>query len=319
LASSGGIGEENSWLRWGDYQCLRFNNALASTVLKTLDEETMSRGFTLMSAGGEGAKQPLEYIKNTLDTYYASLQSAQSKAQNSTTPAEHSQSDTGLNASDLLSDSDNHEADQAIRLQPHFLTLLHVFAEEIIAGKTNVLSKFNLLQGQYKPKGPGISLGFNWKPLAAVAVVWFITLISAQLLNAAKTDREAEQYHQQAESLYRSYFPNDKRIVNVKSQTLAHLKRAGTGGAGAGMLELLHPAGKVIHQLNKANTNRPLQINRISFEERLNELRLDISAKKFDQLDQLKVSLEKQGLSVEIGSAVAQGQGIESRIKIKRS
>ena len=46
---------------------------------------------------------------------------------------------------------------------------------------------------------------------------------------------------------------------------------------------------------------------------------MDISAKQFDQLDQLKAILEKQGLSVEIGSAVAQGQGIESRIKIKRA
>jgi type II secretion system protein L len=317
------VGEQSSWLRQGqcqgEPQGLRFNNTLATTVLKSLDKETMSRGFTLMSAGGENAKRPLEHIKNTLEAYYASISPAQAGAENGAEQAEvSSEGETALSASDLISDIGTQETDALIQLQPHLLSPLYAFAEEILSGKANVLSQFNLLQGQYKAKGPGISLGFNWKPLAVVAAIWFISLMSLQLMNAAKFNREAEQYQQQAENLYRSYFPSDKRIVDVKSQTLAHLRRAGVTGQGAGLLELFHPAGKVVHQFNKQNSGSPLRINRVSFEERLKELRLDISAKKFDQLDQLKATLEKQGLSVEIGSAVAQGQGIESRIKIKR-
>ena len=312
------VGEKNSWLRHGEYKGLRFNTALATSVLKSLDKDSMSRGFTLMSAGGENAKHTLEHVKNTLEAYYASQVPAEG-ASGSEQDEISNESETALSASDLISDLGAKETSTLIQLQPHFLSPLHVFTEEILSGKTNVLSQFNLLQGQYKAKGPGISLGFNWKPLAAVAAIWFISLLSLQLMNAAKFNHEAEQYQQQAENLYRSYFPGDKRIVDVKSQTLAHLKRAGITGQGAGMLELFHPAGKVVHQFNKQNAGSPLRINRVSFEERLKELRLDISAKQFDQLDQLKVILEKQGLSVEIGSAVAQGQGIESRIKIKRA
>ena len=312
------VGEKNSWLRHGECKGLRFNTTLATSVLKSLDKETMSRGFTLMSAGDENAKHSLEHIRNTLEAYYASQPPAEAVSgaeQGEIT----NESETALKAADLISDLGAQETNTLIQLQPHFLSPLHVFAEEILSGKTQVLSQFNLLQGQYKAKGPGISLGFNWKPLAAVAAIWFISLLSLQLMNAAKFNREAEQYQQQAEKLYRSYFPGDKRIVDVKSQTLAHLKRAGFTGQGAGMLGLFHPAGKVVHQFNKQNAGSPLRINRVSFEERLKELRLDISAKQFDQLDQLKAILEKQGLSVEIGSAVAQGQGIESRIKIKRA
>lgn len=312
------VGEKNSWLRYGECKGLRFNTTLTISVLKSLDKDTMARGFTLMSAGGENAKHPLERIKNTLEAYYASQSpaEAENRAEQGETTNE---SDAALSASDLISDSAAQETNTPIQLQPHFLSVLNVFAEGVLSGKTNILSQFNLLQGQYKAKGPGISLGFNWKPLAAVAAIWFVSLISLQLMNAAKFNHEAEQYQQQAENLYRSYFPNDKRIVDVKSQTLAHLKRAGLTGKGAGMLELFHPAGKVVHQYNQQNAGSPLRINRVSFEVRLRELRLDISAKQFDQLDQLKATLEKQGLSVEIGSAVAQGQGIESRIKIKRA
>ena len=308
------VGEKNSWLRYGPYQGLRFNNSLVATILKTLDEKSMSRCFTLMSAGNEQAKAPLEYIKNLLNHSCSSTQSSQSGGE-----AAEENSEETLIASDLLSDQAVEDSTQKIRMQPHLLSPLHAFVEEILTGKINISNQFNLLQGQYKPKGPGISLGFNWKPLAVAAVIWFVTLVSVELLTATKLHKEADQYQQQAENLYHRYFPNDKRIVDVKSQTLAHLKRAGVSGAGASLLELLHPAGKVLHQFNGESAGSPLKINRVSFEERLKELRLDISAKQFDQLDQLKENLEKQGLSVEIGSAVAQKHGIESRIKIKRS
>ena len=303
------VSEEVSWLRWGEYQGLRFQNVIAPTVLKSMDQNALSSGFSVMSAGSEEAKASLGEIKDLIDRYCASH------------PPEKQTVDDGegsLNASDLLSDTGAKQTSQQMLSQPHLLSPLHAFAEEILAGKSSVASQFNLLQGQYKPKGPGVSLGFNWKPLAAVAAVWFVAIVSVELLSTAKFSSEADQYQQQAESLYRSYFPKDKRIVDVKSQTVAHLKRAGNTGAGAGMLELLHPAGKALHQFNKKSSASPLKINRISFEERLKELRLDISAHQFDQLDQLKVTLEKQGLSVEIGSAVAQKDGVESRIKIKR-
>lgn len=305
------VGADTSWLRSNEFQGISFANSLLETVLKSLGQDAYSRDFSIMSAGDEEARLALEKAEGYLEKMYSQPETTIQQG-----PGVEEKTNKRLQASDLLLETKASEG--KLSRQAHLLTPLHAFAEEILSGHSRVVSQFNLLQGQYKPKGPGISLGFNWKPVAAIAAIWFFTLFIMELLSANKLNIEAHRYQAQAENIYREYFPNDKRIVDVKSQTMAHLRRAGVSGEGVSMLELLHPAGKAVHQLNVNNTQSPMKINRVAFEERLKELRLDISANKFDQLDQLKANLEQQGLSVEIGSAVAQGQGVESRIKIKR-
>jgi len=289
-------------LRYADYQGLVFANTQWPTVIDGLDEEAKHRGFMLMSAGDESAKSELEHIKNVLDRTMPVVEPSNTLDENT------------LSASALLSD----KGASIVKIEAHWLSPLHAFAEEILTGNKALLN-FSLLQGPYKPKGPALSLGFNWKPLAAVAALWFVCLITLQLLSAHRLSEEAANYTKEAETLYRQYFPEDKRIVDIKSQTLAHLKRGGVSGSERSALELLHPAGKSVYQFNQQNKTQPLQISRLSFEQRQGDLLLDVRAKQFNQLDQLKVMLEKEGLKVEIGSAVAQGDGVESRLKIKGS
>lgn len=302
------VGADRSWLRYADYQGLVFANTQWPTVIDGLDEEAKHRGFMLMSAGDESAKSELEPIKQELERVLPSVVSESANALDENT----------LSASALLSDSLADKRAPILKLAAHWLSPLHAFAEEILGGNKALLN-FSLLQGPYKPKGPALSLGFNWKPLAAVAALWFVCLITLQLLSAHRLSEEAANYTKEAETLYRQYFPEDKRIVDIKSQTLAHLKRGGVSGSERSALELLHPAGKSVYQFNQQNKTQPLQISRLSFEQRQGDLLLDIRAKQFNQLDQLKALLEKEGLKVEIGSAVAQGDGVESRLKIKGS
>lgn len=302
------VGTDRSWLRYADYQGLVFANTQWPTVLDSLDEETKHRGFILMSAGDDAAKSELEPIKQELERVLPSLESESANVLDENT----------LGASALLSDTLANKDDSTLKLTTHWLSPLHAFAEEILGGNKALLN-FSLLQGSYKPKGPALTLGFNWKPIAAVAALWFVCLITLQLLNTQRLNQDTAAYAKEAEALYRHYFPEDKRIVDIKSQTLAHLKRGGVSGSERSALELLHPAGKSVYQFNQQNKTQPLQISRLSFEQRQGDLLLDIRAKQFNQLDQLKVILEKEGLKVEIGSAVAQGDGVESRLKIKGS
>ena len=303
-------GEHLSWLLMSPYQGLRFSNTLMPTILGSLDAEELDRGIMLLSAGGNAADAQLGICAEQL------------KAMCKAEPESSGADDEGLLGHSLPADMavmEDLQNDAGNVSHKAYLTPLHAFAEEIFKNNSS-LNKFSLLQGLYKPKGPGLSIGFNWKPLAVAASVLFVLNLGLDVLSASKLRKEAEMYDQQAEALYRSFFPNDKRIVDVKSQTLAHLRRAGSADGGdVGLLALLHPTGKTFQQFNKNQKQTPLVITRIAFEERLNELRLDIHAKKFDQLDQLKVGLEKQGLRVEIGSAVSQGDGIQGRMMIKKT
>ena len=180
------VGEHNSWLRQGPYQGLRFNNALTTTVFKSLGEDTMSKGFSLMSAGSEVAKKTLEYTKNILDAYYDSQSNTQDQLSVDDEQSEAIQDgETIQNTSDLIAGGRAQNQQAKIHLQPHHFSPLYAFAEEVLAGNATVLNQFNLLQGQYKAKGPGVSLGFKWKPLATAASICFICLLSLQLMYAA--------------------------------------------------------------------------------------------------------------------------------------
>lgn len=288
------VGKDRSWLRLADYQALVFANAQWPSVLVGLDsQDIQNRGLKLMSVGDDSAKQMLVHIKQAATQVFSSPD----------------RENSALSAADLL------KATQTESVETHWLSPLHAFVAEILAGNTAV-NNFSLLQGVYKTRTTALNLGFNWKPLAAVAALWFVVLMAGQWFAVQRLNQETALYSKQAETLYRHYFPQDKRIVDVRSQTLAHIKRGGSGVANKRLFELLHPAGKSVFQFNQLNKSHPLRIGRLTFEQGQGALLLDIRAKQFSQLDQLKTMMEKEGLKVEIGSALAQSDAVESRLKI---
>lgn len=288
------VGKDRSWLRCGDAQALVFANNQWPAILAGLDGQNIQpAALHFMSAGDDSAKQALIHVKQMAgqDTLVQDTELSP------------------LSADHLLKEK------PVDRSESHWLSPLHAFVAELQSGHKTP-AYFSLLQGPYKTRGPVLSLGFNWKPLAAVAALWFVVLMVGQWLTIQRLHQETAFYTKEAETLYRQYFPQDKRIVDIRSQTLAHIKREGGGVATKRLFELLHPAGKSIYAFNEHNKANPLRIGRLAFEQRQGALLLDIRAKEFSQLDQLKAMMEKEGLKVEIGSALAQNDAVESRLKI---
>ncbi len=167
----------------------------------------------------------------------------------------------------------------------------------------------NLLQGPYASK-KNTANTINWRPLALAASVLVGLNLVYSLASGIYFSSQAGALHQQSEALYRSYFPDDKRIINIKTQTQGHLSR-GQGYSNGGFLHMLHnfigPWGDYRNQLT---------LKSLRFNQQRDELLMEIESRSIEQLDKLQSSL---GERAELLSANEDGNSVRGRIKLQGS
>lgn len=144
----------------------------------------------------------------------------------------------------------------------------------------------NLLTGPYAPARQHTRK--NWQPVAWAAAVLIGLNVLYLLASGVYFEQRAQQFQQASEQLYRQYFPQDRRIVNIRTQTQGHLER-GRQGSGDGFLHALGQLqpGWEQHQHN-------LKLKSLRYHSQRRELLLDVESKSISQLDQLQQTLGPQ-------------------------
>jgi len=166
----------------------------------------------------------------------------------------------------------------------------------------------NLLSGPYQPQSLESQSG-RWRAVVQAACILlafnFIYLLGSGLY----WQRQADQVQAKNEALYREYFPQDRRIVNIKTQTLNHLQQQSTtsdNGALRLLSELL-PSWQ--------EHKRHITLKSLRYQQQRNEVLLEVDAKSIGRLDQLRQSL---GDRAELLSANEDGdRGANGRLKYK--
>ena len=150
--------------------------------------------------------------------------------------------------------------------------------------------------------------------LAAAAVLIVIGLkVVSDLATGFYLRHEIAQLESQAIALYRSLFPQDNKIVNIRTQMAHHLKQAVEAQPQTGFLILVGMLGR---QLSLTGKLAEMQIQQLRYDSRQNTLWLDVHVKNIELLDQLKRSLENQSLNVTILSVNNEEQWIKGRLSI---
>lgn len=166
----------------------------------------------------------------------------------------------------------------------------------------------NLLTGPYTPARQH-SRKLNWQPLAWVASAFIGLNLLYLLASGVYFDQRAHRLQSGSEQLYRQYFPQDRRLVNIRAQTQAHLDK-NQQGADAGFLHLL---GQVLPGWEQHRDH--LQLTSLRYQSQRRELLIDIESKTISQLDQLQQAL---GPSAELLSANEdKNNGARGRIKFQ--
>ncbi|MBU3071523.1 hypothetical protein KOI40_16980 [Aestuariicella sp. G3-2] len=189
---------------------------------------------------------------------------------------------------------------------PEYNALLPRYTQQHIAISPQDCS--NLLTGPYAPPRKNRH-NMRWQPLALAASLLIGLNLVYLLASGVYFNIRAEKLQAGSEQLYRQYFPQDKRIINIRTQTKAHLTR-GQQQTGDDFLTLL---GQLLPSWEQHKNT--LRIKSMRYNSQRKEILLDIESKTISQLDSLQQAL---GPRAELLSANEDSKrGVRGRIKFQ--
>ncbi|QSP93952.1 type II secretion system protein GspL [Marinobacter salinisoli] len=173
----------------------------------------------------------------------------------------------------------------------------------------------NLCQGAFNPKSGQASRFKPWKPLIAVAAVWFGLQVALEIGMGYYHEREASKLKDQAMSIYREAFPGDRRTHagNVRRVIEGQLRTAGAEGPALDFITLMKYTGQEYSELPSPGSVR---FNSVNFSRSRGELVVDVRADSYDRLSALRNGLSNQGLEAQIGSVVNESDGARGRLTV---
>jgi general secretion pathway protein L len=216
---------------------------------------------------------------------------------------EHLQADIGA----LKSSSRLKVKEQVLELMPLDL-LAH-------AHHHHLCEPVNLCQGQYSVRNEKSGLFGIWKPLIAVASVWFVVQIALEVGFGYYQNQQAEQVQTQAMQIYRNAFPDDRRTHagNVRRVVQGQLNQLQAGGTDAGFIPLMKYTGNEYSKLSGANS---IVFNSVNYSQNRGELVVDVRADSYSKLSALRNGLAGRGLEAQIGSVVNESSGARGRLTV---
>ncbi|MFI8735718.1 type II secretion system protein GspL [Ectopseudomonas toyotomiensis] len=167
----------------------------------------------------------------------------------------------------------------------------------------------DLAQGEFALRQSGDSWR-RWRPLAGVLALCLVLQWGFNFAQGWYLQREADAYAASSEALYRELFPQDSKLINLRAQFDQHLAQS-TGGDSP-VLGLLAEVAAAL----QADGAALVQVNQLDYSATRGDLSLQLQAPGFAELERLRERLEESGLSVQMGSASREAEGVSARVVI---
>ncbi len=180
---------------------------------------------------------------------------------------------------------------------------------QYLARKFNPSSPYiNLLSGEFAVERPKSAAWQRLRTVALLAGVWVGVALLGMAARGLWADHRADVLNAEAEALYRSYFPSDRRVTNIYRQTAQHL---GADAGGEGFFTLLGELTRAVARTSGA------EVRSLAFNAERSELSAELAVLGFDRLDGVKSTLAEGGYDVEISSAEQQGNQVFARLRMR--
>ncbi len=171
----------------------------------------------------------------------------------------------------------------------------------------------NLLQGAYSFREDIGALLRPWRATAALLAACCVFALVAAGVENYRLEGQQTAMSAHIDQLFRTTFPDVKRVVNARAQMEQALRRLErqTGAVGTEFLALLGETGDVLQRTHG------VEVSGASFRD--GRLDLDLAADNVQVLDELKQALTASGrLKAEIQSATTEsGQKVKSRLRVE--
>ena len=169
-------------------------------------------------------------------------------------------------------------------------------------------TEINLLQGEFKVETDSSGLMQVWRSVAMLTAaglfLHLLLLIGQGTLLALK----AGSYESQTLALYRSVFPDDRNIRDVRRRWDAHLNRSGSSGK-----EFIWLFAQASQGLDAAG----LTLHKVNFNDARGDLILQVMGPRSETLVQYAQKLSSEGMNAEIGTISQEDNAVRGSIRIR--
>lgn len=155
-------------------------------------------------------------------------------------------------------------------------------------------SAFSLRQGAYQASSEANPVWQRWRWPVVTAVLIVLLMMGQSLSETARFQTQAEQTKAQTLALFKTLFPDVKRVVNIRAQTKTRLAGQTSGSSEQGPMARLADIEKWVLPMVQAKTLTLLEV-----QWRQNQWQMKVSAKQSQLLQDLADQLGKQGMKTE--------------------
>lgn len=205
---------------------------------------------------------------------------------------------THLNVWGDIQAQDQLAIDGLIELQ----TATHQWADTPFA-----FSDAQLIRHPYNvlPKTRTVVSGY-WRAAAAVLVVGLLIQMTYDSVRIWRYNKVADQVNAMAVQQYQSWFPEERRIVNLRQQFEGHLQDDSSTDLSA--LTLISRVGPLLQQAN-------MPASQVQYRD--NALELTVLASNLPALEALRSQFSEQGLKAELGSVNPANGQVSGLIRVQ--
>lgn len=167
----------------------------------------------------------------------------------------------------------------------------------------------NLLQGDFASRLP---LGRWWRQWRAVAAVFagaFILQLAAAYADFRTLSAQNLALRGAVQESYRNAYPKGA-IVDAEKQLRRQLDALQGSGQGSGFIGLMERVGSAIADMPGTT------IASINYNDKSNEMRLNIVAANFEGVEQLRSRINEAGLEATMESSSTKGDRVSARLRV---
>ncbi|WOJ94908.1 type II secretion system protein GspL [Congregibacter variabilis] len=167
----------------------------------------------------------------------------------------------------------------------------------------------NLLQGEFAPQLPYAKWWSQWRKVAALTLVALSIHLLSGWLDLRRLERENLVLRTEIQSVYRQVNPRGA-VVDAQKQLQRQLDSLRGGGTGTTFTGLLAPLGDLF------SPDSDLVLASLSYSQRNAELRVNLLAANFADVETLRVALEAAGFIASLESSSRSGDRVRARLRI---
>jgi general secretion pathway protein L len=167
----------------------------------------------------------------------------------------------------------------------------------------------NLLQGDFVPRLPFGRWWGQWRAVAALFTAAFLLQLVATYADYRNLTAENLALRGAVQDSYRKAFPKGA-VVDAEKQLRRQLDALRGTGQSSGFVSLMERIGVVVADMSDTT------IASINYNEKGDEMRMNIVAADFEGVEQLRSRINEAGLEAVMESSSAQGDRVRARLRV---